>query len=157
MKLKSLLVLLGLVLVSLSAGFLGTIFTISNIPSWYAGLNKPFFTPPNYLFGPVWTFLYFSMGLAAWLAWLKKVPAVKSALTLFFIQLALNAIWTPLFFGLHWLLIAYIEIIVLWIFIIWTMIRFWRLDRTAGMLLVPYLLWVSYASFLNLALWWLNR
>ncbi|MBN2057782.1 MAG: tryptophan-rich sensory protein [Candidatus Saganbacteria bacterium] len=159
MKLKNLLVLLGLVLLSLSAGFLGSVFTVSNIPTWYAALNKPFFTPPNYLFAPVWTFLYFSMGVAAWLVWLKreKEPQSGGALKLFFAQLALNAVWTPLFFGLHWLLAAYIEIVLLWLFILWTIMKFWRISKTAGLLLIPYIIWVSYASCLNLAIWWLNR
>ena len=156
---KDIAIALLFVIVCLSAGILGSFSTASNIPTWYAAINKPSFNPPNYLFGPVWTFLYISMGVAAFLVWKKgfEKKEVKFALGLFAIQLALNAAWSPLFFGLHWLLISFIEIVVMWGFILWTLLRFYRISVPAGLLLVPYILWVSFASVLNFSIWWLNR
>ena len=145
--------------ICLGAGALGTIYTIPSIPGWYASLTKPPFTPPNYLFGPAWTLLYVLMGIAAYLIWSRgsENKAVRAALGIFAAQLILNAVWTPLFFGFHWLLAAFIEIIILWLFILWTIVKFYRISSVAGLLLVPYILWVSFASVLNFSVWWLNR
>ena len=125
---------------------------------WYAGLTKPWWTPPDWLFGPVWTVLYAMMGVAAWLVW-RRYGFAGAALPLafFIVQLALNAAWTWLFFGLRRPDVAFAEIIVLWLAILVTLISFWRLERPAGILLVPYLAWVSFAALLNYTLWQLNR
>ena len=125
---------------------------------WYARLAKPDWTPPGYLFGPVWTFLYAVMGIAAWLLW-KRVglSGAKTAFILFFAQLIFNGMWSWLFFGLHMPGLALIELCILWILILGTLIAFWRLYLPSGLLLVPYLAWVTFAAALNLSIWWLNR
>ncbi len=147
------------VLVCQLVGVLGSIFTVPSIPTWYASINKPAFIPPNWIFAPVWTTLFALMGIAAFLVWERgiKKPEVKSALMVFGVQLALNLLWSVLFFGLQAPLYALIEIVILWLAILWTIIRFYRISKLAGWLLVPYILWVSFASFLNLSVWWLNR
>jgi tryptophan-rich sensory protein len=159
MKLMDAVVLAVLVIVCLGVGFIGSATTVQNIPTWFANLNKPFFAPPNWLFGPVWTLLYIFMGVAAFLVWQKGIKnnSVRVALLIFLVQLILNAVWTPLFFGLHWLLIAFIELVVLWLFILWNIITFYRVSPAAGLILLPYILWVSFASVLNFSIWWLNR
>jgi tryptophan-rich sensory protein len=147
------------ILVSLLAGGLGAFFTASSVKTWYATLNRPSFSPPDWLFGPVWTTLYIMMGIAAGLLWQQGIasPAVKAAIIAFAVQLALNAIWSPLFFGQHSPLFGLIDIILLWLAIVVTIILFWQVHRTAALLLVPYFLWVSFATILNLRLWQLNR
>jgi tryptophan-rich sensory protein len=156
---KNFLGLLTAIIVCFAAGAFGSIFTAPNIPFWYASLAKPAFNPPNWIFGPVWTLLYSLMGIALYMVWNKGMekPEVKFALRVFFVQLVLNALWSYFFFGLHWLLFAYIELVVLWIFILWNIIAFTKISKPAAWLLVPYLCWVSFASFLNLGVWWLNR
>jgi tryptophan-rich sensory protein len=125
--------------------------------AWFAALTKPSWQPPNYLFGPVWTTLYLMMGVAAGLAWLRgPSPAVRAALIAFGVQLVLNALWTPVFFGAHALGAALVLIVMLWLAIAWTIVHFWRVQRLAAVLLVPYLAWVSFATGLNAALWRLN-
>ena len=158
MKSKTLKLVLALVVCQL-AGVVGSIFTVKAIPTWYASLNKPVFNPPNWIFGPVWIGLYLLMGISLYLVLTKEPrnPAVKSALWVFGVQLVLNAVWTRLFFGAKLPMLAFIEILVLWIFIILTIVKFRRVSRPAAYLLIPYLLWVSFASVLNLALWLLNR
>ncbi len=136
---------------------LGALFTSSAIPEWYAGLRKPSFTPPGWLFGPVWTLLYFSMAVAAWLVWRAGgLGAHRAALALFAVQLALNAAWSPVFFGMHMIGAALAVIAVMWAAIGATIVLFWRVSPAAGMLLVPYELWVTFAAVLNAALWRLN-
>lgn len=142
-----------------AAGVVGSIFTVKAIPTWYAALNKPVFNPPNWIFAPVWIGLYFLMGISLYLV-LSKEPkdqAVKSSLWVFAFQLLLNTIWTPLFFGAKLPLPAFLEILVLWVFIVLTIVKFKPISKTAAYLLFPYLLWVSFASVLNGALWLLNR
>lgn len=125
--------------------------------AWFAALAKPAWQPPNWLFGPVWTTLYLMMGVAAGLVWLRgPSPAVRAALIAFGVQLALNALWTPVFFGVHALGGALVVIVALWLAIAWTIARFWRVHRVAAALLLPYLAWVSFASVLNAAIWQLN-
>jgi translocator protein len=139
-------------------GVLGTPFTIAAIPTWYAGLYKPIFAPPNWLFGPIWTLLYCLMGISIYLIWqlgLKR-KVVNIAVRWFFIQLGLNFIWTPIFFGLRAPLGGLVIIIAMWGAIALTIQKFYALSRTAGYLLVPYLLWVSLATLLNLAIVILN-
>jgi benzodiazapine receptor len=121
---------------------------------WYASLSKPAWNPPNWLFGPVWTTLYFAMGSAAWLV--ARTVRGRSALALFLTQLALNAAWTPVFFGLKQPGAALAIIIALWFAIVVLVAAFWRHSRAAALLLVPYLAWVSFAGALNYAIWRLN-
>ena len=124
---------------------------------WYEELIKPSWNPPNWIFGPVWTVLYILMAVAAWRIWrLGGWGRQRSALTLFMIQWALNALWTPLFFGLHLLGYAFAEILILWLFIVLTIRAFWCVDRIAGALLIPYAAWVTFAAVLNFTLWRLN-
>ncbi len=139
-------------------GILGTPFTISAIPGWYATLSKPSFAPPNWIFGPAWTLLYFLMGVAFYLIWRqgwKKKP-VKIAGKYFLAQLGLNFIWSPIFFGLRSPLLGLGVIVALWAMIIMTMRKFYPLSRTAFYLLIPYLLWVSFATLLNAGIVVLN-
>jgi benzodiazapine receptor len=139
-------------------GFLGTPFTISAITTWYATLNKPFFAPPNWIFGPVWTLLYFLMGVSFYLiwkiGWQKK--KVKDAGLFFLAQLVLNFIWSPIFFGLRSPLLGLIVIVAMWTLIVMTMKKFYPLSRMAFYLLIPYLLWVSFATILNATILVLN-
>lgn len=122
--------------------------------AWYAGLNKPAWNPPAWLFGPVWTLLYTLMAVAAWLVW-KRVGLDKP-LPLYFVQLALNAAWTPIFFSAHAIVPALIVIVALWVAILVTWLSFRRVSALAGWLFVPYLGWVSFATYLNFTLWRLN-
>ncbi|MCX5751808.1 MAG: tryptophan-rich sensory protein [Candidatus Saganbacteria bacterium] len=156
---KKIFELLLSIIVCFTAGAFGSIFTAPNIPIWYANLNKPFFSPPNWLFGPAWTLLYILMGIALYIVWNKGIEKeeVRFAIRVFFMQLVLNALWSYIFFGLHWLLFAYIELLIMWLFIVWTIVRFAKVSKAAAWLLVPYLCWVSFASMLNLSVWWLNR
>jgi len=138
---------------------LGAVFvTGDSIDNWYSQLQKPDISPPDWVFGPVWTILYLLMGISVFLVWNKGLhcPKVKLAIGLFLVQLALNAIWTPLFFGFHLILPAFIEIVLLWSAILATMLAFKRISTVAGILLLPYLIWVSYAVILNGAIWYLN-
>lgn len=146
------------ILVCEAAGFLGSLFTAPAIPTWYANLQKPSFNPPNWLFAPVWTTLYALMGIAAYLVWKAGIEKneVRIALALFAIQLVLNILWSYLFFKLQSPLYALIEIVILWLFILLTMISFLKVSKTAGLLLLPYLLWVSFAAILNFAIFRLN-
>jgi translocator protein len=124
--------------------------------AWYASLEKPAFNPPSWVFGPVWTALYVLMGVAAWLVWERFGGAARTALAVFGVQLAFNAAWSVLFFGLRSPGLAFAWIVILWSLIVATLVLFWRLRPLAGVLLVPYLAWVSFAAVLNLAIWRLN-
>ncbi len=140
------------------AGLIGSIFTTPAIPTWYATLAKPTFTPPSWLFAPAWITLYLLMGIAAFLVWRKGLgeEGVKSALVMFLVQLVLNALWSVVFFGLKSPLAGAVVIIALWVAILLTMLRFFKLSTTAGALLTPYILWVSFAAALNISIWILN-
>ncbi|MBP9718550.1 tryptophan-rich sensory protein [Candidatus Gracilibacteria bacterium] len=140
------------------AGIVGSLFTIPSIPTWYATLQKPLLSPPSWVFGPVWTALYFLMGVSLFLVLRKGVKErrVKEAALIFCIQLGLNVLWSLLFFGLHSPILALIDIIALWFSIGWTIVVFYKLSRPAGLLLIPYLAWVSFASYLNYAIWIIN-
>jgi benzodiazapine receptor len=146
------------IVVSQLAGSLGAIFTTPAIPTWYASLNKPAFSPPNWVFFPVWTTLYTLMGIAAFLVWRKGLDQrrVRAALTIFAVQLILNVAWSVIFFGLYSLFGAVIAIILLWIAILANIVAFWRISKAAGALLIPYILWVSFAGILNVSVWMLN-
>jgi len=139
------------ILVCQIAGFVGSIFTTPSIPTWYATLEKPDFTPPNSVFAPVWTTLFVLMGVSAYLVWNKGLGNrnVRTALLIFGIQLALNMLWSFLFFGLHSPPYAFFEIIVLWLAILLTILNFFKITRAAGWLLIPYIIWVSFAAVLN--------
>lgn len=146
-------------LVCLLLGGASGVVTSGAIPGWYATLERPPGTPPNVVFGPVWTLLYAMMGIALARVW-HLAPAggaKRRALGLFAIQFALNLAWTPIFFGAHLLGVALLEIALLWIAIFLTIMSFRRFDRLAAGLLAPYLAWVSYASYLTAGFWFLNR
>jgi len=146
------------VLVCLGAGWVGSIFTRPAIPTWYAALEKPAFTPPNWVFGPVWTLLYILMGVAAFLVWRKgwDIREVRIGLVTFLVQLVLNVSWSIVFFGLRSPLAGVIVIVGLWVVLLFTILRFFNLSTAAGWLLVPYILWVKIAAALNIAVWALN-
>lgn len=140
------------------AGAIGSIFTLSSITTWYSTLNKPFFAPPNWLFGPVWITLYLLMGISLYLVWSKGLDdrAVKIGIALFAIQLVLNAAWSPVFFGLHALRLSFYVIIAMWFFIMLTIVRFHSISKPAAYLLIPYIGWVSIATVLNYFIMILN-
>ncbi|MEP7145855.1 MAG: TspO/MBR family protein [bacterium] len=140
------------------AGVIGTIFTMDSIPTWYAALNKPSFNPPGWLFGPVWIVLYLMMGISLFIIWKEdlKNKEVRSAFILFIIQLIFNAAWSVVFFGMHSIAGGLIVIAILWLLILFTIIRFKNISRTAAILLIPYLLWVSFATVLNFFIYKLN-
>lgn len=146
------------ILGTMALGSASGLITNGAIDTWYVHLDKPSFNPPNWIFGPVWTLLYFLMGLAAGLVWNTDAPQVakQRALVVYVVQLALNVLWSLLFFGLKDPVFALVEIIVLWLAIGWCMLLFRKIDRRAGNLLVPYLLWVSFAAVLNGAIVALN-
>jgi tryptophan-rich sensory protein len=136
---------------------IGSYFTSSSVDSWYPSLIKPSWRPPNWLFAPVWTALYLSMAISAWLVWRQSgYKKAASALTFFLLQLILNAAWSGLFFGLRQPFVAFLEIILLWLAILVTIRLFFRLRPVAAWMMVPYLLWVTFAAVLNLSIWWLN-
>ena len=140
-------------------GVSGSLFTASSVNSWFPSLVKPSFNPPSWVFGPVWTILYIMIGISLYLVWITKANKIlkKKSYWIFGIQLVLNAMWSIAFFGLQNPGLAFIVIVLLWISIILTMVEFYKIRKSAGYLLVPYFLWVSFASVLNFAIWILNR
>ncbi|NVK51147.1 MAG: tryptophan-rich sensory protein [Cyclobacteriaceae bacterium] len=147
--------IISLILPQLVGGT-GAYFTITSIGSWYQTITKPSFNPPNWLFGPVWTTLYILMGIACYLIWKSDHPQKKNLLTLYFVQLALNGIWSPAFFGLESPLLGLIIILPLLVLIFICIQKFKPVSSWASWLMVPYLAWVSFASVLNFSIWWLN-
>ncbi len=147
------------ILLCLSAGGIGSTFTAPAIPGWYATLVKPSFSPPNWLFAPVWTLLYVLMGLSAALVWQKGLqnPQARTALVVFLIQLILNMVWSALFFGLRSPLLGLVDILFLWAMILVTIAQFSKVSAPAAALLIPYIVWVTLASGLNLGIFLLNR
>jgi tryptophan-rich sensory protein len=157
------------------AGIIGLGFTMPSIPTWYAGLVKPALNPPAWVFGPVWTILFALMGISLFLVWpSRNYPSLKAideqddakgqekrkmkiALIIFGFQLVLNTLWSIIFFGLHNPAGAFVDIIFLWLAILATIVAFSKISKTAAWLLVPYILWVSFAAYLNWAIWILNR
>ena len=139
------------------AGAIGGLLTADAVETWYQTLVKPTWTPPSWLFGPVWSALYLMMAVSAWLVW-RRLPGRlnRVPLTFFAVQLVLNVLWSGLFFGLRLPGAAAIEIVALWLAVVATAIVFWRVSAVAGWLFVPYILWVSFATALNFAIWWLN-
>ena len=146
---------LWLALCFATAGF-GSIPTARALKTWYPSLRKPSWNPPNWLFGPVWTALYFLMAVAAWNAWNSNSAVRNLSIALFVIQLVLNGLWSWIFFGWKSPGAAFAEIIVLWIAIIATILGFTQVSPLAAALMAPYLAWVSFASYLNFAIWRLN-
>ena len=146
--------LAGFLVVTFGVATVGGIATSGSVRSWYPTLTKPAWNPPGWVFGPVWTALYAMMAVAAWLVW--RQAGWGGALALFGMQLALNAAWSPLFFGLHRIDLALGDIVLMWAAIVATMVAFWKVTPAAGWLFVPYLLWVTFATALNFALWRLN-
>ena len=133
---------------------LGSLATNPEIPTWYAKLKKPSWTPPNWLFGPVWSVLYAAMAIAGWMVW--KREGWRVALTFFAAQLALNLAWSFVFFKFHNTGLAFAEIVLLWVAILATAISFAPISKVAAALFVPYLIWVTYAAALNFSIWRLN-
>lgn len=158
MKIKNFFKLVAAVLVCQLAGGIGALFTSSAIPVWYESLVRPALNPPNWIFGPVWTTLYLLMGISLFLIWQKgfKHKEVKIAVGVFAVQLVLNSIWSIIFFGMQNPGLALVEIVVLWFAILASIILFYKISKPASYLLVPYILWVSFATYLNYAIWMLN-
>jgi tryptophan-rich sensory protein len=145
------------IVVSELAGIIGSFFTVSAIPTWYATLAKPALNPPSWIFGPVWTTLYALMGISLFLIWKNQTKtSKKTAYCLFYIQLILNAIWSVIFFYYHNIGGALVDIIFLWFAILATIVLFAKISRSAAWLLVPYILWVSFAIYLNYTILTLN-
>ena len=152
-----LLGLIVLIVICFAAAGIGGAVTTPKIGNWYATLAKPSWNPPSWVFGPVWSALYFCMAIAAWLVWRQGgFSAATVPLTLFGVQLLLNVLWSCLFFGLRSPGLAFLDVLLLWAAIAATMVMFWQQSIIAGILFVPYLAWVSFASVLNLTIWRLN-
>ena len=150
--------------VSQLAGIIGSFFTFSAITDWYQYLNKPFFSPPNWIFGPVWTILYTLMGISLYLNWIKlsdkkfakQRSYIQNSVIIFLVHLVVNSVWSIIFFSFQDLLGALVVVVILWSMILWMIVRFKKTDRWASYLLYPYLGWVSFASVLNFTLWLIN-
>jgi benzodiazapine receptor len=149
---KNVIKFLVSIIVCQLAGGIGSIFTANSVGTWYADLIKPSFSPPNWLFAPVWILLYFLMGISLFLVWSKG----KRGLPIFFIQLVVNAFWSIAFFGLKSPLFGLIVIIILWVLILLTIIKFFKISKLAAWLLIPYIAWVTFATILNFSIWILN-
>ena len=169
MKINNVFKLIIAIVVSELAGIIGSVFTTPSITGWYPGIVKPALNPPAWVFGPVWTTLFALMGIATFLIWKKGLErrdvnphtkdfgvGVKIALGIFIGQLVLNTLWSIIFFGLHNPGAAFVEIILLWLAILATIIAFAKISKPAAWLLVPYILWVSFAGYLNYSIWILN-
>lgn len=146
------------IFICLIIGGVSGYFTVNEIPTWYATLNKPSFNPPNWIFSPVWTTLYILMGISFWLIWKSNgKEGIKNRAMLYFaIQIILNFFWSIIFFSFHQPGIAFIEIVLMWLFILFSIISFYPISKIASYLLVPYICWVSFASVLNFFIWRLN-
>jgi len=154
---KTPLKLLISILIPLFIGFSGSFFTVTSIDSWYSTINKPFFNPPNWIFSPVWTTLFILIGISFYLVWQKDFGKnKKEALNIYFSQLFLNFLWSILFFTFQNPLLAFIEILILWLVIFLNIKIFYKIDKKAGYLLIPYILWVSFAALLNFSIFLLN-
>ena len=147
------------ILIPLIVGFIGSIATITEIPTWYAALSKPTWSPPNWLFGPVWTTLYILMGIALYLVWREGLHRqdVRFAILIFGVQLVINLLWSVVFFSFHALFGSFILVMLLWLAILANIIAFLIISKWAGLLLVPYIVWVSIASYLNYSVYLLNH
>ena len=149
--------LLASIIICEFAGVAGSVFTAPQIKGWYAGLEKPFFNPPNWIFAPVWTALFILMGISLWMIWTEKEKiSKKKAILIFAVQLILNVLWSLMFFGLNSPVLGFLIIVPLWIAIFLTIKEFYKISKIASYLLAPYILWVSFASVLNAFIWFLN-
>ena len=157
-KIKDIPLLIFSIFVCQLAGIIGSIFTARAVPRWYATLSKPWFTPPSWVFAPVWITLYTMMGISFYLVLKQgiKLKDIRIPGIIFIIQLILNSLWSIIFFGMRQPYFAFVEIIVLLIFIFLTIITFFKVSKTAGYLLIPYIAWVFFAAILNYAIWQLN-
>lgn len=154
---KNIIKLIISILIPLLVGLFGSFFTMSSVNDWYTTLFKPSFNPPSWIFGPVWTILFILIGISFYLVWKENFGnKSKVAVGIYSIQLFLNLVWSLLFFGLKNLFLALIEIIILWFVIVANIIVFYRIKRETSLFLVPYLLWVSFATFLNYSIFTLN-
>ncbi|TDW49844.1 TspO/MBR related protein [Flavobacterium sp. 270] len=156
---KTVKIIIALI-VCLAVGYSASLVTRPSVETWYPTIAKPVFNPPNWIFMPMWTLLYILMAVAAGLVWDKikeQNEEVKKALGFFLIQLTLNAIWSYLFFGLKNPMLALVEIVLLWLMIYETYLKFIKINKTAGYLLIPYMAWVGFAAILNASIWWLNK
>lgn len=154
---KTVITLISAIGITLLAGGIGSAFTVNNIPTWYAGLNKPFFSPPNWLFAPVWTTLYIMMGISLFLITQRQKPLISKPVKVYLLHLIVNSLWSIVFFGMRSPGFAYIVIVILWYMIFRIIGIFSKIDKRAGYLLIPYFAWVTFASFLNLSVWYLNK
>jgi translocator protein len=154
---RSIAALVLLMALCLGVAAVGAWATSHSVTTWYPTLRKPAWNPPAWLFGPVWTVLYLMMATAAWMIWRTAGPSRARLLTIFAVQLALNAAWSPLFFGLRSPGAGLLDIAALWVAVAATLISFWRVAPLTGLLLVPYWLWVTFAAALNLSIWKMNR
>lgn len=160
MQLNKTTKIIVLIVTCTAVGYFSSMATMSSVKTWFPTLAKPFFNPPSWVFAPVWSLLYVMMAVAAGLVWNRsdhQKEEVKKALIFFAIQLALNALWSILFFGLRNPFLALIEIVLLWLMIYETYLKFAKIDKISGYLFIPYVAWVSFASILNASIWWLNR
>jgi len=160
MKLNKITRIAIAVILCLAVGYSSSTFTKEGVATWYPTILKPSFNPPNWVFMPVWTLLFILMGVAAGLVWDKikeQNEEVKKALGFFLVQLILNAVWSYIFFGLKNPMLALVEIVLLWLMIYETYLKFTKINKTAGYLLIPYMAWVSFAGILNASIWWLNK
>jgi benzodiazapine receptor len=151
--------LLVSILICQLAGVVGSLFTFRSLGEWYVFIRKPPFTPPDYIFGPVWITLFTLMGISLFLVWQKGIKngAARSAVLIFFLQLGLNTLWSIIFFGGRFIVGGFVVIILLWSAIFWNIKRFFAISKPAAILLLPYILWVSFAAVLNASLVILNR
>ena len=158
MKIKEPALLIFSILISQLAGIIGSLATTPAIPEWYVHLNKPFFNPPNWIFGPVWITLYTLMGISLYLIWIKNGKKKKhnTIIAFFLTHLVFNSLWSIIFFGLKNLGLAFLLILILWAMIFTLINKFKEINKTAAYLLFPYLAWVSFATLLNFAIWQLN-
>jgi translocator protein len=144
------------ILIPQVSGVLGALVTVSSVGSWYQTINKPSFNPPSWIFGPVWTSLYIMIGISLYLMWKSNHPFKKKAMWLFGIQMVLNALWSPAFFGLESPLLGLIVVIPLWVSILACIKVFKPISNLAAYIFIPYFLWVSFATLLNASIWYLN-
>ncbi len=146
------------IIICFSAGGLGSLATSSSITGWYVEINKPTWNPPNWIFGPVWSTLFLMISVSAWLVWKSSgFEKAKLAFGVYAFHLLLNALWSIVFFGMQQMGWAFVEIVALWISIVATIVLFHRHSKLAAWLLIPYILWVSFASFLNYTIWQMNQ
>jgi len=158
MKVEKLIKLIFSISICQLAGVMGSIFTAPSIPVWYETLQKPYFSPPNWIFAPVWILLFTLMGISLYLILIENLndKAVKIGMAIFSFQLILNIIWSFLFFSLQNISYALFEIMILWLAILLTIYQFWKINKKSSYLLIPYLLWVTFAAILNFTIWRLN-